>query len=187
VSEQDDKQVKDLLMCVGVEHYPTAQDFIDEAVQQGVSKRLPVQSPPKGMVPHISRIYFRHERAILFTLGATESLVAELRGLGDEVVERAWAVWERDHPDAHLRHLPSLIWRLGELHLPTVDEVLKRHGVAFFAGVVGYTHFTGFAYVTNAKTGTEIVLPDSLDGLEGVRAVKVVRVREDEDDGHDDG
>lgn len=50
---------RDLLMWVGASFYPTVQDFIDEASQLGVSKRLP--SLPDDIESGSTRVFLVHK------------------------------------------------------------------------------------------------------------------------------
>ena len=52
----------DLLMWVGQDFYPTPQDFADEVVKHGLSKRLRVGEPPV-IVPGITKLYLAHPKA----------------------------------------------------------------------------------------------------------------------------
>lgn len=53
----------DLVMWVGTNHYPTVQDFIDEAKSMGVSKRI--GRLPHCLVPGVTRLFFAHDEGFI--------------------------------------------------------------------------------------------------------------------------
>lgn len=54
-----DSSPTDILMWVGYQHYPTIQDFIDEASTIGISKRI--SRLPIDIVPGKTRLFFAHD------------------------------------------------------------------------------------------------------------------------------
>ena len=54
----------DLVLWVGQESYPKATPYVREAEELGVSKRIPVNSLPEGVVNGITRLFLKHRRAI---------------------------------------------------------------------------------------------------------------------------
>ena len=75
--------VTDLLLYVGLEY--TVPQYLDEAYEQGVSKRISLSNIPTGLLPGRSNIYLWHAQAIPMVQapGLTiVDLVAELQALG---------------------------------------------------------------------------------------------------------
>ena len=185
-------EAADILMCVGAEHYETPQHFIVEAQNMGVSKRLPLKAPPQGLVPGLSRVFFRHERACaVFDTAPADDPVAqakaremfwrELRELRDEVVERSIATWQQSLPD-RLWHRESWMYLMANWHRAAVDVIFAKYQVRFAPGIFGYCVFGGFAMVTNKRAGEEVEVPECLRDLPELRAIRVKKVREGSDD-----
>lgn len=53
------QRAPDLLMWVGHKYYPTADDYIKEAIAMGCSKRVPML--PEDVVPGKSRVFLAHD------------------------------------------------------------------------------------------------------------------------------
>ena len=54
-----------MLMWCGAEHYPTPQDWLEEAHAQGVSRRLPGKGIPKGLVLGETWVVLAHRAACM--------------------------------------------------------------------------------------------------------------------------
>lgn len=63
VTVGEEEEPEDVLMWVGTTHYPTIEEFVAEAREHGISKRI--GRVPKGIVPGISRLFLAHDEGIL--------------------------------------------------------------------------------------------------------------------------
>ncbi|QRV15061.1 hypothetical protein JMJ58_19470 [Haloterrigena salifodinae] len=123
---------QDLLLSVGKSHYPTAQEFIDEARVNGVSKAISVTSgnaPPK-VNPGRTRLFLIHPRAvettkeIETTMGEVDRDRDTLLKVKDEPVEDEALVMETADDDISV----------------TVERRMMT------PGVFGYTYLTRVVY-----------------------------------------
>jgi hypothetical protein len=64
IIEHKDKKVNDIAIWVGEQFYPFVSDFIEEAREQGISRRIPRNFPIEKLTPHKSKMFFIHSRAV---------------------------------------------------------------------------------------------------------------------------
>lgn len=176
-----------ILMCIGEDNYSLA-DIIDEAKEQGLSKRIPITNIPKGIERGISKLLVAHPKAILkvcdpkFTI---EDLIVELFD-NDYVSEYlimafsdASTYWEYDKFEAS-DYVPAgmlkLAYHFSMLPTKMQDELIKKYDIRFCMGVIGYAPITNIQYVL--KPG-ETDLPNEIAHLDGyVQPVQVKRIGE---------
>jgi hypothetical protein len=60
MSETESKPVRDYVISIGAQHYATKEEFLEEAKEQGVSRRLPSHALPEGLTLLGSRIWLAH-------------------------------------------------------------------------------------------------------------------------------
>lgn len=60
MSEIESKPTKDYVISIGAQHYATKEEFLEEAKEQGVSRRLPSHALPEGLSLLGSRIWLAH-------------------------------------------------------------------------------------------------------------------------------
>jgi hypothetical protein len=60
MNETESKPTKDYVISVGAQHYATKEEFLAEAQEQGVSRRLPSHALPEGLSLLGSRIWLAH-------------------------------------------------------------------------------------------------------------------------------
>lgn len=82
----------DLLMWVGVQHYPTVTSFVREAVQVGVSKR--VARVPIGVKLGHSLLFFAHDEAVRVTCASCKGRGVKKGKLEIELVKKVGRSWE---------------------------------------------------------------------------------------------
>jgi len=61
---EDRTGTRHAVMSIGMAHYPFVPDFVVEAADQGVSKRLPRDWDPSGLIPGKSKLLLVHPRAL---------------------------------------------------------------------------------------------------------------------------
>ena len=58
------EEYNDIAIYIGKQYYPFVPDFIEEAREIGISRRIPKNFPIERLTPYKSRMFFVHERAI---------------------------------------------------------------------------------------------------------------------------
>jgi hypothetical protein len=164
-----------LLMCVGRQHYSLAE-FVEEAESHGLSKRIPVNSIPEGLVPGLSKIFVAHPDAIVKVRVSDRTLI----GLACELVDLGTLSQEKF---ADLVDMEKPFWTGQELHADdfvpagmlditlalskTSDEdrarLIHDYDLEFVMGVFGWSLFSGFQLVLPKGEGS---LPQDLDHLD---------------------
>lgn len=84
---QPEPEPADLLMWVGANNYPTCDDFVKEAQDLGITKR--VSKVPKGLIPGKSRVFLVHDEGVkgdavifgYFTVESIEMLLEDIRDI----------------------------------------------------------------------------------------------------------
>ncbi len=143
----------DLLMWVGAQFYPTPQDFIAEAIAQGVSKRIPINNPPENIVPGISRLFFVHPQACVRTKDGKD-FAAFKQSLPTASLRSQLDDWERN-PAFYFRRVLE-----GAETNRRVDEFVREYlPLEFCPGIFAFCYITGMQYV--CKPG-ETQPPDHL-------------------------
>jgi hypothetical protein len=163
----------DIIMWVGEEHY-TVREFIEEAKQMGVSKRIPRTAIPEGIVPGESRIFIKHHKAIVHC--------NDLVGLGEELgIPIEQDIEDSLDPDTPLpENMLRLVMELDEIRSDShelYDAIAGElsYDVWYSPGVIGYSYITGLQYVAYDD---EDDLPENLQHMSHL--VEPVRVVYDE-------
>jgi len=163
-----------LLFCVGEQFY-RFHEFVDEAHRIGVSKRLPANSIPEGLVVGLSKIFVAHPKAIVKVTkpGAT------LMDLAYAMLEDGTLNYDQYE---HMVGLEDPFWTGEELnaedHVPESmfyvayafskepaarqRQLIEEFGLQFCMGIFGFGPFGGFQVVLN-KNDEE--LPENLQHL----------------------
>ena len=169
----------DLLMWIGVEHYPEPEDFAAECMRQGLSKRIALNNIPEGITPGQSRLFVIHPRAglVLESDYTLDELSKALAGCGSALV----AVWLDDWP-RNPSWVCRQVWKYAaETHDPALlaaRALLTEFEAKLVPAIFGYVYLTGTQYV--CKEGEEDV-PKQLRG-KGVEPVRVIYDEEENDD-----
>jgi len=143
--------IPSILMTVGRQYY-TLAEFIDEAKEMGVSKRIAMTSIPEGLVPGISKVFIAHPDAIV-KVTADGKCLADLAQevLGEEYVSPDFApYWEQEkiQPDEVIpEHMLTLTYAFSKLPAAEREKLITEYGLVFHMGVIGYTYFDGFQFV----------------------------------------
>lgn len=164
----------DLIMWVGEEHY-TVSSFIEEATKIGVSKRIPKNSIPEGIVLNRSRLFIKHRRAIV--QGDAERARDEYSM--DDLIDtlsttRAMSYYQL--PQDMLGLIISLE-SIEENEPEFWKKLVKDYGLTWSPGVIGYAYITGIQYIAGEN---ETGLPEELIHLEGY--VEPIRITYGTDD-----
>lgn len=121
----DGTKVKDILMWVGAEHYPTVPDYIEEARNMGVSKRIPAGFPVDQLTPGKSRIVLIHPRAIpeYSHISGIDKRCKHFIKVAKEMAQLEEStgkeVTDADVMEAYMRHAHECtfdLWGLAPLH-----------------------------------------------------------------------
>lgn len=154
-----DKPV-DLIMWAGEEHY-TVSSFIDEAKRMGVSKRIPQNSIPHGIVPGQSRIFIKHRKAMVY---------GELEGLSIELSHNFHIITDLGIDD-NMLELVMILEQIHEQNPEYWNELVEEYDLTWAPGVIGYSYITGLQYVAQDN---EEGLPEELAHMEHL--VEPVRI-----------
>jgi len=148
----------DIIMWAGEKQY-TVSSFIIEARIMGVSKRIPRNSIPEGIIPGRSRLLIKHKKAILHG-NDLDQLVTRLNvgspytiTLPDDMLALVMvleAVKEQD----------PVIWK----------QLVEEFELTWSPGVIGYSYISSIQYVV--EEGEE-ELPDDLAHIQYLEPVKV--------------
>lgn len=170
----------DIKMYAGEEHY-TVGEFIREARDIGVSKRIPKTAIPEGIVPGVSRIFIAHNKAILIcTAGDIRDLADDLTDLDllnsetkgfFELVE-PWGVEAGELlPDDFVpEQMINLVMAFEDVEPDISRELIKKYGIEFQPGIIGWSYLTGLQYVLPKG---ENELPAELAHIEHLEPVYV--------------
>ncbi len=167
-------EVPSILMIAGRQYYKL-WEYIEEAQDIGVSKRIPSKAIPEGMVPGLSKIFIAHPDAIVkvtapdktledlaHELFACETLtMAELAKLID-LDKPFWTGEELNPSDFVPESMLDISMALSKVEEPEYSHIVKEFGLQFCLGVVGYAHFEGIQVVLDKS---EEDLPDDLEHL----------------------
>jgi len=149
----------DLIMWVGSDNY-TVSSFIEEVKRMGVSKRIPKNSIPEGIVPGVSRLFIKHRNAIVHATSKDKRFNLE------DLIDQLTVVHDMPHYTLP-QDMLGLIFALERLQ-EEEPESWKRYVTAYdltwTSGVIGFAYITGIQYV--AKDNEE-GLPEDLVHLEG--------------------
>ena len=143
----------DLLMWVGAKYYPTPYHMVKEVQEQGLSKRLPLNTLPENVTPGISRIFLAHPRGRL-TIGTDDmgGLWEELQALLEESAGLAGFNEAISFLPERVRWIqaPSLIgalWTVRDKGFKSrLQALLSRYEAALCPGVFAYAYYTGMSY-----------------------------------------
>ena len=148
----------DIIMWTGENQY-TVSSFIKEARKMGVSKRIPRNSIPEGIIPGRSRLLIKHRKAILHG-NDLDQLATRLNvgspytiTLPDDMLTLVMvleAVEEQD-PD---------IWK----------QLVEEFELTWSPGVIGYSYISSIQYIV--EEGEE-ELPDDLAHIQYLEPVKM--------------
>lgn len=174
------KNTSDLLMFVGKEFYRLHQ-FISEAQNQGVSKRIPESMIP-SIIPGRTRLFLAYPEVIVLTSdyrNLTKALLA-LGYIGASLIED-WdqTTWIED-PATYIPTDMLTVRIALELceteHPEKYAELVQKYSVSYQPGIFAFTYLTGIQYV--CKDGEEN-LPNHLSHFEGtIEPVIVVHLEE---------
>ncbi len=64
VTPPDANGVRHVIMWIGKGNYPFVPDYIEEAIMDGVSKKIPINSDLSNLTPGLSQLMLVHPRAI---------------------------------------------------------------------------------------------------------------------------
>lgn len=178
----------DIIMYVGEQYY-TLHDYISEALQQGVHKRISSASIPDGIVPWESKIFLAHSKAILRTnIGELADLAYELldRGYMTQVqynsfvenTEPFWTGEELKPEDFVPAQMLMLATVLSTVPANELAEIEIKWGVEYFPGVFGYAYIAGMHYICKPD---EDDLPLELRHMKDLIEPVHVKLVEDED------
>jgi hypothetical protein len=138
----------DIIMWIGEDNY-SVSEFIEEAKTMGVSKRIPANSIPEGIVPGRSRLLIKHRKAIVHGEGL-DMLIEDLNTI--------YAFPEYELPDGML-HLVMTLEGIKEENPTRWKKWVERHNITWHPGVIGYTYITSVQYVVKEN---EEGLPEEL-------------------------
>lgn len=178
-----------LLLCYGLQYYKL-HELIYEAETQGLSKRVPITSIPEGMEHIKSKLFVAHPHAIVKVTEEDQTLQDLAYDLYEQgfLSEKEWnALVELEVPywdgqeleadDFVPASMLDVAIALSKVDTRQKNKMIKKYGIEFCQGIVGYSYFTGFQYIV--KEG-EDGLPDELANLDGyVEAVRPVYVDKD--------
>lgn len=145
-----DRDARDVLMYMGERFWKTPEDVIVEVLQQGLSKRVPLNFPLDGMVPGVSRIFLAHRKVIPVELLVEDS---------DEAAIKLLNLWSFGDYRTKLAKLPVLVRYLTKREQDDDPKVVCKK----VPGVFAFVYFTHARYVAPQKKGLEAV-PDHLKG-----------------------
>lgn len=154
--------IPSILMTVGRQYY-TLAEYIDEAKEMGVSKRIAMTAIPEGLVPGMSKIFIAHPDAIVKVTADGKCLADLVRVvLGETYVSPDFApYWEQEkiQPDEVIPdHMLSLTYAFSKLPAAERAKLTAEYGLVFHMGVIGYTFFEGVQFVMPAG---ETELPEN--------------------------
>ena len=140
--------VTDMILWIGQEHYPYVSDFIEEARQHGISRRVPIS---RQLTYHMldsrdSRILLVHPRAIYkgcYRLNPTEPIAPpealtprpdptqgdcnHPRERGSRDTYCAFAGWELSATDTQSGHEVNIDGpNYAHIHTPSVDYIVRQ-------------------------------------------------------------
>jgi hypothetical protein len=173
--------VPSLLLCVGRQFYKLYQ-YIDEAEDIGVSKRIPATSIPEGMVRGVSKIFVAHPDAILTLTNPDWNLRDLVLDLNDYQVVPASVLYEIenesvDDTEKGYSHMLDIAIAFSRLPNEERARLIETYGIEFTQGIIGYSPFYGFEYVL-APDETE--LPAELAHMDGyIEGVHMVYLDDD--------
>lgn len=159
----------DILMKVGVQHYPSAGDFVAEAMRDGASKRLP--GVPTGACQDVTRIFLVHPMACITLQGSIDDLLEEIQALGQRndivagVLQSA-TIWHTN------TDIIAKVHRAG-----MAQDLLEKYEIRFYPGIFGYFYLAQLQGII----GNEDADLDEALAKAGVVSVFVARTGEDSD------
>ena len=171
--------MSDLLMFVGKEPYPWPNDFSEEAMEIGVSKRIPRMAIPE-IEPGVSRLALIHPKAIVRVTAEGMDLYGLARELmcehGDtieceadqEVDEVIQALLVCPYEGESMSGLTNLL-RDAE-KAKDLKRLEEKYGIEYQAGVFGFCYLTAVHYVAQAK---ESEIPADLEDVQGIKIVRM--------------
>lgn len=169
-------QVPSLLMTVGRKYYKLYQ-YVDEAQNIGVSKRIPITAIPDGLVKGLSKIFLAHPDAIVKVTASDKTFADLAYALYEKdyltavqyqkIIEDVPAYWtgEELHPnDLVPERMLDVTYALSKVPGPEHMGLGETFGLEFCMGIFGYSYYSGIEYV--CKPG-EDELPAELAHLDG--------------------
>lgn len=170
------EEIISLLFCVGEDNY-TLSEYIKEARDIGVSKRIPLTAIPQGLQKGLSKIFLAHPKAIVKVTAAGKTLrdlayhlltigKIELQAWMDmtDILNAYWTGEELNPNDFVPKGMLDITYGLSECSTRERNELIKEYGLEFCMGVFGYVPFSGMEYVCGKD---EDELPEHLQHLEG--------------------
>lgn len=189
-----------LLMTVGRKYY-RLHEIVDEVSAHGLSKRIPVNSIPEGLVPMASKVFLAHPDALVIVTAeeyTLEDLVYALFELGVfehaqieafvDLDKRYWAGQPLKETDFVPEPMFWIAYALSKMSVAIPEDyarVVDKFGVQYQLAIFGYTPFGGIEVVLK---DSENDLPTELDHLRPfvddgtVEMVHVDYTSEDDDD-----
>lgn len=156
------KSAIDLLMHVGSDNY-TVPRYLREAKEWGVSKRIPGNSIPEGIVPGVSRLFLWHSEVIPLVRAEEKNLqdvALWLVKLG-VLSEEKYHVFEFDrpwHPEEILlpsSFVPPFILKLTcmiqDLELDKRRELEREFKIEWQGAIFSWTYIAKPQFVTNKQ------------------------------------
>ncbi|HEC65135.1 hypothetical protein LCGC14_2247890 [marine sediment metagenome] len=151
--------IVDVIMWAGENNY-SVSEFINEARKMGVSKRIPRNSIPEGIVPGRSRLLIKHKKAIVKT-----ELESDYPLLIDNLIVNDYPVSEGS--------MLSVVMALENLYKEDIEfwrEFIYVYGITWHPGVIGYSYITGLQYVVEEE---EEDLPEDLAHIKYLEPIKM--------------
>ena len=142
----------DIIMWIGEDNY-TVSEFIEEAKAMGVSKRIPANSIPEGIIPGRSRLLIKHRKAIIHGIDLDQLI---------EALNDLYAFPEYELPDGML-HLVMTLEEIKEENPERWKRWVDSYELTWHPGVIGYSYITGVQFVV--EEGEE-GLPEELAHLD---------------------
>jgi hypothetical protein len=155
-------------MYVGSEY--TVPAYIREAREWGVSKRIPANSIPEGIVPNVSRLFLWHTEVIpmIRAAGKTMADLAEkLVGMGwlgaDQVLlydlDEPWSPAEQLLPDSYVPPDILVLTNVIQEQEPAIRrEIEKEFGIEWQGAVFCWTYLSK----------PQLVVPNGQEVTDGV-------------------
>lgn len=150
-----------IIMFAGEDNY-TLASFLDEAEFAGVSKRIPANSIPQGLVPGASKIFIAHPKAIVL-VGADgltlEDLAYRLLEMGFITAEQwadlvdldmpkeAWQKMELEPFDPVPSCMLDIAYALSAVGGSRLRDLEQEFQISYIPGVIGFSHVTRLEYV----------------------------------------
>lgn len=160
--------VPSILMTVGRQFYKL-YEYVDEARNDGVSKRIPVTAIPEGMIRGLSKILLAHPDAIVKVTadGKTLADLAYELYLLDLITREQWEelaanlqpFWTGEDlkaGDYVPEQMLTITYALSKVPDKQHSDLIDQFGLEFCMGIFGWSPFTGFQLVLPNDNNDEL-------------------------------